>query len=203
MSLNKNPNRIGGHTNTADRNTRIRINHEIDAKELRIIGPAGEQLGIFTPKRALEMAEQHELDLVEIAPQAAPPVCRIMDFGKFRYEQQKKDKLLKKRQQIMLVKEVRFHPNTDTHDLEFKVRHARQFLLDGNKVKASVVFRGRQMAHQEFGLVLLEKVKEMLSDVAIVEREPNMEGRAMIAIFSPDKKKIKTQTKKVEPAEAE
>lgn len=147
------------------------------------------------------MAEQYELDLVEIAPQAKPPVCRIMDFGKFRYEQQKKDKLLKKRQQIMLVKEVRFHPNTDTHDLEFKVRHARQFLLDGNKVKASVVFRGRQMAHQEFGYELLLKVREMLSDISIVEREPNMEGRAMIAIFTPDKKKIKTQSKKTETAE--
>jgi len=201
--LIKNSNNIGGRTNTTDRNTRIRINHEIDAKELRIIGPNSEQLGIFTPRRAMEMAEQYELDLVEIAPQATPPVCRIMDFGKFRYEQQKKEKLLKKRQQIMLVKEVRFHPNTDTHDLEFKVKHARQFLLDGNKVKASVVFRGRQMAHQEFGLELLKKVKEMLIDISIVERDPNMEGRAMIAIFSPDKKKIKAQSKKTEPAENE
>ena len=147
------------------------------------------------------MAEQYELDLVEIAPQATPPVCRIMDFGKFRYEQQKKEKLLKKKQQIILVKEVRFHPNTDTHDLDFKVKHARQFLLDGNKVKASVVFRGRQMAHQEFGLELLEKVKEMLLDISIVERDPNMEGRAMIAIFSPDKKKIKALTKKVDTAD--
>jgi translation initiation factor IF-3 len=195
-SSNKNCNCIGGTTNTPDRNTRIRINDEIEGKELRIIGPEGDQLGIFTPRRALEMAEQYELDLVEIAPQATPPVCRIMDFGKFRYEQQKKEKLLKKRQQVMLVKEVRFHPNTDTHDLEFKVRHARQFLLDGNKVKASVVFRGRQMAHQEFGFELLKKVKEMLIDISIVERDPNMEGRAMIAIFSPDKKKIKTVTKK-------
>ncbi len=121
-----------------------------------------------------------------------------MDYGKFKYEQQKREKLQRKRQQIILVKEVRFHPNTDTHDFDFKVRHARQFLIDGNKVKASVVFRGRQMAHQEFGLKLLEKFKEQLEDLAIVEREPNMEGRSMIAIFSPDKKKIKTQTKKVE-----
>jgi translation initiation factor IF-3 len=148
------------------------------------------------------MAEQYELDLVEIAPQATPPVCRIMDFGKFRYEQQKKEKALKKKQQIVLVKEVRFHPNTDTHDLEFKVRHARQFLLDGNKVKASVVFRGRQMAHQEFGFELLTKVKDMLQDVSVVEREPNMEGRAMIAIFTPDKRKIKAHSKKGEPEEA-
>jgi translation initiation factor IF-3 len=138
------------------------------------------------------MAEKLELDLVEIAPQAQPPVCRIMDFGKFKYEQQKKEKLLRKRQQIILVKEVRFHPNTDTHDFDFKVRHARQFLLDGNKVKASVVFRGRQMAHKEFGMVLLEKFKQQVLDLATVEREPAMEGRAMIAIFAPDKKKIKT-----------
>jgi translation initiation factor IF-3 len=115
-----------------------------------------------------------------------------MDFGKFKYEQQKKDKLLRKRQLIILVKEVRFHPNTDTHDFEFKVRHARQFLADGNKVKASVVFRGRQMAHKEFGMELLAKFRERLADLAVVEREPAMEGRAMIAIFAPDKKKVQT-----------
>jgi translation initiation factor IF-3 len=154
----------------------------------------------MSPRQALSMAEQRELDLVEIAPQAKPPVCRIMDFGKFKYEQQKKDKLLKKKQQVILVKEVRLHPNTDTHDFDFKVRHARQFLLDGNKVKASVVFKGRQMAHQEFGLEQLKKLRENLIDIALVEREPAMEGRAMIAIFSPDKKKIKavTQPKKQE-----
>lgn len=136
------------------------------------------------------MAVEQELDLVEIAPQAKPPVCKIMDFGKFRYEQHKKEKLLRKKQQTVQVKEVRFHPNTDTHDYEFKARHARQFLNDGNKVKASVVFRGRQMAHQEFGLALLERLLEELKDIAIVERAPKMEGRSMIAILAPDKKKI-------------
>jgi len=142
------------------------------------------------PDKAVHLAIQQELDLVEIAPQAKPPVCKIMDYGKFKYEQQKREKLQKKKQQIILVKEVRFHPNTDTHDFDFKVRHARQFLLDGNKVKASVVFRGRQMAHLEYGAELLEKFKEQLEDMASVERQPNMEGRSMIAIFAPDKKKI-------------
>jgi translation initiation factor IF-3 len=142
------------------------------------------------------MAMAKELDLVEIAPLAVPPVCKIMDYGKFKYEQQKKERLLKKKQQVIAVKEVRFHPNTDTHDFEFKCRHARQFLFDGNKVKASVVFRGRQMAHQEFGIELLKKVRESLDDIALVEREPNLEGRSLIAIFAPDKKKIKALTKK-------
>ncbi len=143
------------------------------------------------PREALRRAVELELDLVEIAPQAAPPVVKIMDFGKYRYEQQKKEKELKKKQQVILVKEVRFHPNTDTHDYEFKARHARQFLLDGNKVKASVVFRGRQMAHQEFGLELLQRLMTELADIAIIEKEPGMEGRSMIAILAPDKKKIK------------
>lgn len=148
------------------------------------------------PDKAYALAVQQELDLVEIAPQAKPPVCKIMDFGKFKYEQQKKEKLLRKKQQIIQVKEVRFHPNTDTHDFDFKVRHARQFLLDGNKVKASVVFRGRQMAHQEFGFDLLAKFKKELEDIAVVEKEPSMEGRFMIAIIAPDKKKLKPAVKK-------
>lgn len=166
-----------------------------------MIGPDGSQLGILRPEKAMQLAEEYALDLVEIAPQATPPVCKIMDFGKFKYEQQKKERLLKKKQQVIHVKEVRFHPNTDTHDFDFKLRHARQFLFDGNKVKASVVFRGRQMAHQEFGVVLLAKLRQQLDDIALVEKEPNMEGRAMIAIFAPDKKKMKLLAKKSEPSE--
>lgn len=128
---------------------------------------------------------------MEIAPQAKPPVCKIMDYGKYRYEQQKRERLQKKKQQTVQVKEVRFHPNTDTHDYDFKVRHARGFIEDGNKVKAAVVFRGRQMAHQEFGLELLERMIDDLDDIAIVEKEPNMEGRSMILILAPDKSKSK------------
>ena len=169
---------------------KTRINEEIITKEIRLIGADGEQLGIVTPRQALTMAEEKELDLVEIAPQATPPVCKIMDYGKFKYEQQKKEKLLKKKQLNIVIKEVRYHPTTDTHDFDFKLRHARQFLLEGNKVKAAVVFRGRQMAHQELGLILITKLKAALEDIAIVEKEPNMEGRSMIAIFAPEKKKI-------------
>jgi len=154
-------------------------------------------VGIVSPKKALAIAEEKELDLVEIAPQAKPPVCKIMDYGKYRYEQQKKEKALKKKQQTVSVKEVRYHPTTDTHDFDFKLRHARQFLLDGNKVKASVVFRGRQMAHQELGLELLQKLQDALDDIALVEKEANMEGRQMIAIFAPDKRKIKELAKKL------
>lgn len=169
---------------------KTRINEEITSKEIRLIGADGEPLGIVSPRQALTMAEEKELDLVEIAPQAVPPVCKIMDYGKFKYEQQKKEKLLKKKQLNIVIKEVRYHPTTDTHDFEFKLRHARQFLLEGNKVKAAVVFRGRQMAHQELGFILITKLKAALVDIAIVEKEPNMEGRSMIAIFAPDKKKI-------------
>lgn len=147
-------------------------------------------MGIVAPRKALTLAEEKELDLVEIAPQATPPVCKIMDYGKFKYEQQKKEKLLKKKQLNIVIKEVRYHPTTDTHDFDFKLRHARQFLLEGNRVKAAVVFRGRQMAHQELGFELLTKLKQALEDVALVEKEPSMEGRSMIAIFAPDKKKI-------------
>lgn len=155
------------------------------------------------PRKALAIAEEKDLDLVEIAPQASPPVCKIMDYGKYRYEQQKKEKALKKKQQTVSVKEVRYHPTTDTHDFDFKLRHARQFLLDGNKVKASVVFRGRQMAHQELGLELIQKLKAALEDIAIVEKDPNMEGRSMIAIFAPDKKKIADIEKALKEREAE
>jgi translation initiation factor IF-3 len=169
---------------------KTRINEEITSKEIRLIGAEGEQVGIVSPKQALLMAEAKELDLVEIAPQAIPPVCKIMDYGKFKYEQQKKDRLLKKKQLNIVIKEVRYHPTTDTHDFDFKLRHARQFLLEGNKVKASVVFRGRQMAHQELGFELLTNLKQALEDIALVEKQPNMEGRSMIAIFAPDKKKI-------------
>lgn len=186
----------GGPTNNDNKQPRTRINGDINAREIRVIAADGSQLGILQTDKALRMAEEQELDLVEIAPQAQPPVCKIMDFGKFKYEQQKKDKLLRKKQQVILVKEVRFHPNIDTHDFDFKLRHARQFLLDGNKVKASVVFRGRQMAHQEFGVELIRRFREQLEDIALVEREPLMEGRSLIAIFAPDKKKIKAVTGK-------
>ena len=137
------------------------------------------------------MASDKGRDLVEIAPQAKPPVCKIIDFGKFRYEQQKKEKLQKKNQQVSILKEIRFHPNTDVHDFDFKTRHAINFLEEGNKVKATVVFKGREMAYAELGENLLKRFLERVQDVAKVEVEPKMEGRNMSLIVVPASKKGK------------
>ena len=131
------------------------------------------------------------MDLVEIAPQATPPVCKIIDYGKFSYEIQKKEKLQKKKQQVSVLKEIRLHPNTDTHDFDFKARHAVNFIEDGDKVKVSVIFKGRELAYTEIGETLLRKFLERLEDVAKVEQEPKFEGRAMHAILAPAKSKKK------------
>lgn len=137
--------------------------------------------------RALRIASSLEMDLVEIAPKADPPVCKVIDFGKFMYEKKKKEKEAKKKQHTMQVKELRFRPNTDDHDLEFKTRHARGFLEDGDKVKATVQFRGRDMLYTEKGEVLLKNLAEELSDISQVESRPTMEGRRMMMILTPSK----------------
>ena len=147
---------------------------------MRVIAADGDQLGIMPVEKALEIASQAGLDLVEVAPNAAPPVCRVMDFGKFKYEQSKKDKLSKKKQTIIHVKEIRMRPKIEEHDYEFKAKHARKFLEAGNKVKATVLFRGRELAYKDFGRRLLARLVEDLSDVAKVEREPQLEGRQMV-----------------------
>jgi len=144
-------------------------------------------------RKALEIAEEKELDLVEIAPQANPPVCKIIDYGKFLYELQKKEKLAKKKQHVTVLKEIRLHPNTDTHDFNFKARHAVNFLESGNKVKASVIFKGRELAYKEHGKELLERFIEKLSDVAVKENEIKFEGRTMHVILAPIKKNKKKQ----------
>lgn len=131
------------------------------------------------------------MDLVEIAPQATPPVCKVINFGKFIYELQKKEKLQKKKQQVSVLKEIRLHPNTDTHDFDFKARHAANFIDEGNKVKVSVIFKGRELAYTELGEVLLNRFIERLQDVAKVEQEPKFEGRAMHTILAPQKGKKK------------
>ncbi len=136
-------------------------------------------------------AEEAGMDLVEIAPQGNPPVCKIIDYGKFIYEQQKREKLQKKKQQVSVIKEIRLHPNTDTHDFDFKARHAKNFIEDGNKVKVTVIFKGRELAYTEIGEELLNRFIERLSDVAKVEQEPKFEGRAMHAIIAPQKGKKK------------
>ena len=162
-----------------------------------MIDSDGKQLGVFLIKDARRLASERGRDLVEIAPQAKPPVCKIIDFGKFRYEQQKKEKLQKKNQQVSVLKEIRFHPNTDVHDFDFKTRHAINFLEEGNKVKATVVFKGREMAYVELGENLLKRFLERVEDIAKVEVEPKMEGRNMSLIVVPVSKKgkKKQQTK--------
>lgn len=147
----------------------------------------------MSSREALKLAEEKELDLVEIAPQAKPPVCKIIDFGKFKYELQKKEKLQKKNQVVITLKEIRFHPNTDEHDFEFKARHCRQFLMDGDKVKATVIFKGRELAYVELGERLLQRLIENLSDISKVESPPRLEGKFMTAILAPDKQKMRNK----------
>ena len=137
------------------------------------------------------MSEEAQMDLVEIAPQATPPVCKIIDYGKFTYEQQKREKIQKKKQQVSVLKEIRLHPNTDTHDFDFKARHAANFIEDGDKVKVSVIFKGRELAYTELGETLLRRFIERLEDIAKVEQEPKFEGRAMHTILAPQKGKKK------------
>lgn len=150
---------------------------------MRLIDDEGEQVGIVKITEALAKAEQAGLDLVEVAPAAKPPVCKIMDFGKYAYEMSKKDKINKKKQHTIVVKEIRMRPKTDVHDLEFKVKHARAFLEQKNKVKFTVQFRGRELAYKEFGEQLLDRVEEMLEDIAKVEVERKFEGRNMTMVM--------------------
>jgi translation initiation factor IF-3 len=155
---------------------------------VRLIDSDGEQLGIVTVDKALEIAEEKGLDLVEVAPMARPPVCRIMDYGKFRYEEQRKARDARKRQHHVQLKEVKMRPGIEDHDFDFKTRHARRFLEEGNKVKATVMFRGRQMAHPEIGRGVLQQLAEALEDLGKVESHPQMEGRTMTMIIAPTKK---------------
>lgn len=183
--------RMGGRQHPQQNDNRQRINEQITAKEIRVVDDAGGQLGIMTRDAALKIAEQSEKDLVEIAPQANPPVCKIIDFGKFQYEIQKREKTQKKQQQNQQMKEIRFKWRTDTHDFNFKVRHARTFLEEGSKVKASVMFRGREITHQDIGRELLERFIEAISDLAKVDQQIQSEGRTLSIVVVPDKTKKK------------
>jgi translation initiation factor IF-3 len=156
----------------------------------------------MTPAQATAMARERNADLVEIVPTATPPVCKIIDFGKYKYELAKKDKIQKKHQHVSLLKELRFHPNTDVHDFDFKSRHARQFLLDGHKVKATVVFKGREITYKVKGEELLARLVERLTDVSKVDQASHMEGRSMILILAPDRKK-KVESKPEEKQQKE
>ncbi|WP_417249237.1 translation initiation factor IF-3 [Celeribacter sp.] len=173
------------HRAPPTRDTGPRINDKIRSPEIRLIGAEGENVGVVTPARAMEMAAAAGLDLVEISPNATPPVCKIMDFGKFKYEQQKRESEARKKQKIIEIKEVKFRPGTDTHDYEVKMRNVYKFLEKGDKVKVTMRFRGREMAHQDLGRQLLERVAEDIKEIGKVENMPKMEGRQMIMMVGP------------------
>ncbi|NOZ55297.1 MAG: translation initiation factor IF-3 [Calditrichaeota bacterium] len=162
-----------------------RVNEAIRAPVVRLIDADGTQLGIVDRQKALSIARERGLDLVEVAPNASPPVCRVMDYGKYRYEQSKKERTSRKKQHTIVVKEIRLSPRTELHDIETKCRHAREFLEQGNKVKVTVRFRGREMTKQAFGAQVMQKVKELLQDVSKVEKGPEMEGYSMVMVLAP------------------
>lgn len=163
----------------------LMINEDIRDKEVRVIDADGSMLGIMTAKDAQKLANSKNLDLVKIAPQAAPPVCRIMDYGKFLFEQAKKEKEARKNQKVISIKEVWIKPNIEEHDFSFKARNAFKFLQDGDKVKVSVRFRGREMNYTSLGEEVLKKFAEAVAEVGIVERRPKLEGKSMIMILNP------------------
>ncbi|WP_368294554.1 translation initiation factor IF-3 [Dehalobacter sp. TBBPA1] len=155
------------------------------AREVRLVGEEGEQLGIISIKDALSVAAEKALDLVEIAPAAKPPVCKVMDYGKYKYEQAKRDKEARKKQKVVEIKEVKLRPNIEDHDFMTKARNAQRFLGDGDKVKVTIMFRGREITHPDHGKVLCLRMAEFLSEEALVEREPKVEGRNMVMILAP------------------
>jgi len=160
------------------------INGQIKDKEVRVIGQNGEQIGIMSPKEAMKLAQEAELDLVKIAPKAQPPVCKIVDYGKYRYELARKEKDAKKKQKTVEIKEVRLSPNIETNDLNTKVNNAKKFITKGNKVKVTLRFRGREMAHMQQSKHILDDFAQMLADVATVEKAPKLEGRAMSMVLT-------------------
>ena len=162
-----------------------RINEDIKATQVRVIGKEGDQLGVISIENALYKAEQAGLDLVEISPNTTPPVCKILDYGKFRYEKQKQVKINKKKQHTVQVKEIRLRPNTGDHDLTTKLMKAQKFILNGDKLKVTIMFRGREMARRQAGIDLLDRVSEILDEVAKIDKSANMEGRRMSMILSP------------------
>lgn len=173
----------------------------IRVPQIRCVGADGSALGILPTRQAQQMAEDAELDLVEVAPSADPPVCRIMDYGKFKYEKSKKTKEARKKQHVVHLKEIKMRPKTGVHDYHYKMEHARKFLLMGDRVKATVVFRGREITHTEFGREMLDKMTVDLADIAAVETQQKQEGRNMISIYVPDKEKIRQHKKLVEQEE--
>ncbi|MFQ6122653.1 MAG: translation initiation factor IF-3 [Dehalococcoidales bacterium] len=177
----------------------LRVNERIRAQEVRLVGEKGEQLGIMPLSQAREIARKYNLDLVEVAPTAIPPVCRLLDYGKYKYEQAKKEQEARKNQKVSLLREVRLRPKIGDHDFEAKARTVRKLLADGAKVKVTVMFRGREITHPELGWKLLQRMSELLKEEASVERQPVMDGRQMNIILAPiatQKAKIREEVKK-------
>jgi translation initiation factor IF-3 len=175
----------GTPLSTNDREKRIRVNRMIRISPVRVITAAGEQLGVLPIEEALAAAQERGLDLVEVAPTARPPVVKIMDYGKYKFEEAKAARAAKKKQHIIQLKEVKYRPGIDDHDFDFKTRHAREFLGDGNKVKVTMMFRGRQMAHLELGKAVLDRVAAALVDVGKIESDAKLEGRNMTMVIAP------------------
>jgi len=169
----------------------LRINHQVRASRIRVIDPEGKQVGIVSLSDGLQLAEEHGLDLVEIAPTANPPVCKIINYGKYRYDQTKREKESKKAQHQIKIKEVKVKPNINDHDFDFKAKHAREFITKGNKVKVTCMFRGREMAHPEVGQNVVKRMCETLSDIAVAENNLKMLGRNLIVVLAPIPKKNK------------
>ncbi len=173
----------------------MRVNREIRAQQVRVIDEEGQMLGVMTVPEAVRMAEDRGLDLLEIAPTATPPTCKIMDYGKWKYENKKKAAAARKKQTVVSIKEIQMRPRTDQHDFETKMKHARRFLLDGDKVKVTLRFLGRELAHQEVGHELIQRCIEYVKDLALVESAPKMEGKSMFLMMGPDPVKIKDYLK--------
>jgi len=171
--------------NSISKDKDIQVNQEIRAREVRVIDTNGKQLGIMQTRDALRMAQDAKLDLVKVASNANPPVCKIMDYGKYRYEMSKREKEARKNQRVINVKEIRMNPNIDEHDFQVRVRNAIRFLKSGDKIKASIKFRGREITHNQLGREVLNRMADELKDLGVVERRPKMEGRNMFMIMAP------------------
>ena len=165
------------------------LNEEIRDKEIRLIGETGEQMGIVSSEEALRIADERGLDLVKISPQAVPPVCKLMNYGKYKFEQSKREKEARKNQHVVEIKEIRMSPGIDVGDFSTKLKNAQKFLADGNRVKVSVRFRGREMAHQDLGAQIMHRIREELAEEAQIEMQPKLEGRQMIMVLAPKRKK--------------
>ncbi|MFC1931798.1 translation initiation factor IF-3 [Chloroflexota bacterium] len=182
---------------------KLRVNQMIRAQEVRLVGDKGEQLGIMPLSQAQEMARKHDLDLVEVAPTAVPPVCRLLDYGKYKYQQAKKEQEIKKSQKVVLLREIRLRPKIGEHDFEAKARSARKLLGDGAKVKVTVMFRGREITHPDLGWKLLQRMSDTLSEISATDRQPVLEGKRMNIILTPasvQKTKVKEEIKETQDA---